>query len=365
MRLNQRQHEQQTELESLTVRIPRLLKERLGSLLGGNASENARVVLETGMRGVDSLQDKHELIGLQKDERSAMLRILAKGYGEPYSRAEAAFLAQRAHQSYQLADTGIVNRNLLLSNLKAFDAVRRLRIECISQGMLPLEYEAQGLDRYYHGNLGNSNNESLNDTVAKCIAELSEFPYRSHAEFYSRCLEVALRDEPVLPLDRLNIILSPYIKDLILVALRSFSVSTQQRIVEPKTIYNGGTVQYLQSFKLGSVSITPTSIGDEFTAGIIFPDRDVIVALNSFIEFRQFDVLARAFQHAEWETKGGKYLFLKMSSSVGACYLRVGGVQMGLSATEYADLLGALDMFKADSQIKSELERLSNVFGEI
>ena len=365
MKKVQQQSDQQADLESLTVRIPRMLKERLGSIFGGNASENVRAVLESGMRDVDSLQDKRELITLQRDERAAMSRVLEKGHGELLSRAQLAFLAQRAHQAYQLSDTGIVSRELLLSNLKAFDAVRRLRIECIAEGSLPRDYDPEGLDRYYHGNLGNSGSGTIGETITKRIAEFEDFPYRSHAEFITRCLEVALRDEPILPVDRLNFVLAPYLGNLVKVALRSYYVKAQQPLVVPKTIHNGGSVKYLPGSSSSEVAISPSAIGDDFTLGITLRNRGVVIALNSYVEFCQFDLLARAFESAEWEVKGGKYIFLRTSPKDRDCALRVGSVQIELSGTEYSDLLRRLQEFKAEPKVKSELERLAHIFGEI
>jgi len=96
-----------SDLESVTIRIPVWLKESLERIKGSFAgvstmSDAVRFVMETGVGAVDPLRDANELQELQKGEQQALHRIVAKWHHghQLFSRAELAFIAQWAHQAY-------------------------------------------------------------------------------------------------------------------------------------------------------------------------------------------------------------------------------------------------------------------------
>lgn len=355
-----------SDLESFTIRIPVWLKgslERIkGSLSGiSTVSDAARLVMETGAGAVEPLGDARELLDLQKNEQQALQRIVAKWqHGQQlFSRAELAFISQWAHQAYMYCKTGNVQRSPILANLQAFAAVRSLRNE-----LYKYSESTEWRDRYYHGNLGNSGGESLEDKVASTIESLKEFPYSSYAEFASRCLEVALRDEPPLPADRLNDMLRPYLPALIKLALRAHLHSKGKSALPVDTEFNVAMVKHPKAVTCGHISMSPNILGDSMTAAIIWEGGNLIVAVNGFVELNELITLVNAAPH-EHQVKGERFLIFPPMAPVSQYVMRVGGVQIAFKDEEFDDLRKALRDVMKQPVMKAEYERLSWIYGEI
>lgn len=355
-----------SELESFTIRIPVWLKGSLERIKGSMAgistmSDAARFVMETGAGAVEPLGDTRELLDLQKDEQQTLQRIVAKWHhGEQlYSRAELAFISQWAHRAYMLSKVSNVQRSPILANLQAFAAVRSLRNERYK----PSE-ATEGRDRYYHGNLGNSGVESIDDKLSSTISSLKEFPYSSHAEFASRCLEVALRDEPPLPVDRLNDVLRPHLPALIRLALRAYLNSKGKPALPVDTGFNVASVKYPKAVTRGRISISPNILGDSMTAGIIWEGGNLIVAVNGFVELNELMTLVNAVPH-EHQATGQRFLIFPPMPPVSQYVMRVGGVQIAFQDSEFDDLRNVLTEVMKQSVMKMEYERLSWIYGEI
>lgn len=354
------------DFESLTIRIPTWLKgslERIkGSIAGvSTVSDAARLVMETGAGSVEPSGDIRELLELQQDEQQSLQRIVAKWHhGEQiYSRAELAFIGQWAHRAYMHITISNVQRSPIQANLQAFASVRSLRNERYKQSEI-----TERRDSYYHGNLGNSGAESIDEKLNSTISSLKEFPYSSHAEFASRCLEVALRNEPVLPGDRLNELLRPHLAPLIKLALRAYLLSKERPAVPIDSSFNIGSVVHPKAVTKGRISISPNILGDSMTAAIIWEGGNLIVAVNSFVELNELLILTNAVKH-EHQATGSRFHLFSPMAPISQYVMRVGGVQIAFQDSEFDDMRTALAEVMSQPVMKAEYERLSWIYGEV
>lgn len=355
-----------SELESFTIRIPVWLKGSLERIKGSfsgvsTMSDAARLVMETGAGAVEPLGDIRELLDLQKNEQLALQRVVAKWHhGEQlFSRAELAFIGQLAHQAYMYSNVSNVQRAPILANLQAFAGVRSLRNE-----VYPLSDSVEGRDRYYHGNLGNSGKESFDDKLNSTITSLKEFPYSSHAEFASRCLEVALRDEPPLPVDRLNSILRPHLSALIKLALRAYLTSKGKPALPCDTSFNVDSMKYPKAITRGRINVSPNLLGDSMTAGIIWEGGNLIVAVNGFVELNELMTLVNSVPY-ENQVTGARFVIFPPVAPLSQYVMRVGGVQIAFQDSEFDDMRAALAEVMTQPVMKAEYERLSWIYGEM
>lgn len=355
-----------SDLESVTIRIPLWLKESLerikGSLAGvSTMSDAVRLVMETGVGAVDPLKDANELLEIQKDEQQALQRIVAKWHHghQLYSRAELAFIAQCAHQAYMFSKASNVQRYPVLANLQAFGCVIALRNELYKRTEA-IEWR----DRYYAGNLGIQGGESIDEKLALAISSLKEFPYSSFAEFASRCLEVALRDEPTLSVDRLNDVMRPHLAALIKLALRAYFQRKEKPAQPVQDRGWGGAVRYPNAVIKGRITVSPNISSDSITAGIIWEGGNLIVTVNNFIELGELVTLVGAVP-TDYQVTGKRFMLTPPMAPVAQYVMRVGGVQITFEGTEFNDLHAALTELMAQPLVKSEYERLSWIYGDI
>lgn len=355
-----------SDLESFTIRIPSSLKrsiERIKESFSGfsTVSDAARFVMETGAGAVEPLGDARELGDLQKEPKETLQRISIKWrHGQQiFSRAELAFVSQWAHRAYMTAKSSNVQRSPIMANLQAFDVIRSLRNE-----MCKHTEAAEWRDRYYQGNLGNLNGESIGDKTVSAIEALKEHAYSSYAEFASRCLEAALRDEPPLPVDRLNVLLRPHLPALIKLALRAYLQANEMPVLQLETGFNVASAKYAKTVTRGCISIAPNIMGDSMTAAIILKDGDLIVAVNGFVELGELITSVGAISN-EHQVTGQRFFIIPPTPPLSQYVMRVGGVQIAFRGTEFDDLRAALGEVMEQPDMKSEYERLSWIYGDI
>lgn len=355
-----------SDLESFTIRIPSSLKrsiERIKESFSGfsTVSDAARFVMETGAGAVEPLGDARELGDLQKEPKETLQRISIKWrHGQQiFSRAELAFVSQWAHRAYMTAKSSNVQRSPIVANLQAFDVIRSLRNE-----MYEHTEAAEWRDRYYQGNLGNLGGESIDDKIVAATEVLKKHAYSSYAEFASRCLEVALRDEPPLPVDRLNVLLRPHLPALIKLALRAYLQAKETPVLPIETGFNIASAKYVKTVTRGCISISPNIMGDSMTAGIIWKGGDLIVAVNGFVELGELITSVGAISN-EHQVTGQRFFITPPTPPLSQYVMRVGGVQIAFRGTEFEDLRAALGEVMEQPDMKSEYERLSWIYGDI
>ncbi len=356
------------DFESFTIRIPTWLKDSLvrikGSYSGINTiSDAARLALETGAGSFEPLADARELWEMQKDEADALKRIIAKWQcgQQIFNRAELTFIGQLAHRAYMSTQTSNVQGSPIKSNLKAFNAIRTLRNTRYTQTEA-VEYR----DRYYHGNLGNSGGGTIDDQIASMIQTMKEFPYSSHAEFISRCLEGALRDEPSFPIDQLNDVLRPHLPALIKLALRAYYQDKKKPAlaIKSESGFNVASAKYPKPVTHGRICVSPNIFGDNITAAIIWKEANIIVTVNGFIELGELITLTCAASH-EHQVYGQRFTIIPPALHDSQYVMRVAGVQITFQDGEFEDLRTALKDVMEQPDMKQEYERLSWIYGDI
>lgn len=184
---------------------------------------------EVARQMLDAVVEQKLPAGFVVDKEEMLREILRAQRDElPLTQHHYAFLADQAHAAYQRTSRDFIRADLLLSNLNAFDAFLKLR-----NTFFP-ERAEQPSDRYFYANLGSKAQEAPNLPAAieqgrLLIQELGR-PYRSTAEFMSRNLDVALRDELNIPGDALDATLRPYLKELLLLALKAFAYENDRPV---------------------------------------------------------------------------------------------------------------------------------------
>lgn len=184
---------------------------------------------EVARQMLDAVVEQKLPAGFVVDKEEMLREILRAQRDElPLTQHHYAFLADQAHAAYQRTSRDFIRADLLLSNLNAFDAFLKLR-----NTFFPDRSE-QPSDRYFYANLGSKAQDAPNLPTAieqgrLLIRELGR-PYRSTAEFMSRNLDVVLRDELNIPGDALDAALRPYLKELLLLALKAFSYENDRPV---------------------------------------------------------------------------------------------------------------------------------------
>ena len=184
---------------------------------------------EVARQMLDAVVEQKLPAGFVVDKEEMLREILrAQRDDLPLTQHHYAFLADQAHTAYQRTRRDFIRADLLLNNLNAFEAFLKVR-----ESFFP-ERQGQASDRYFYANLGTKAQEAANVLAAieqgrLLIQELGK-PYRSTAEFMSRNLEFALRDELNIPVEALDRALRPYLKGLLLLALKSFSYDNDRPV---------------------------------------------------------------------------------------------------------------------------------------
>lgn len=358
--------QQDQELESFTIRVPSWLKSQLEKLKGSQAgvtttSDAARYALERGMDLVNPENDAKELYGLQANEQLALRQIAAKGQkGELlFSRAELALVAQWASRAYALTRQSLVGHQPLRANLQAFAAFISLR-----DSIYGVSEVVEGRDRYYMGNLGGIQGETVLEKNNLAIATIGAYANAGLAQFASRNLDVALRDEPPIPLDLLNAALRPYIPALIKLALRGYLLSHDKPAVPANLEFNSHLQKIPSLVKKGDVTVSPTLVSDSITAAIILDRNDVIVSINSYLELIEFSTLVNALERGD-QLSGSRFLLIAPNQFVSQYLLRVSGVQIAFKEDDFESMKAALKELIEQPVIRSECERLAWIFGEL
>jgi hypothetical protein len=278
--------------------------------LGLSPSDTAREAMEEGL---DRLlqkktreQDRLELSNLERNRKEGLIYLLRKEKeGIELSRAEWSFLAQLANECYDAHyhSIQIIDRELLIANMLAFAEVIKLRNSQYPQ------LEKSDEDRYYFGNMGFSwvdREERANDLITHvrlAIKGLPEIPSIGTAVFTSRNFDVALRDEPTLDIRRLNTLLRPYLKSLLLISLRGYWDKNKKAVIDDEEF---SKLKWLQGdSRHGSLYDVAPIANDHFSLSINISDTAIsigieaknhpfVFALNNFVEITGFiSLLAR------------------------------------------------------------------------
>lgn len=358
--------DQDQELESFTIRVPGWLKAQLEKLKGSLAgvtttSDAARYALERGMDFANPESDAKELHALQMNEQLALQQIAAKGQagGQLFSRAELSLVAQLASRAYALTKQSMICQQPFVANLQAFAAVISLRNSIYRKSDL-----FEDRDRYYMGNLGNLPGETIKDKTEHAIAAIGTYANAGFARFASRNLEVALRDEPALPLDPINAAMQPHLPALIKLALRGYLLTKEKPAIPVNLEFTFPMKKFPSSVTRGHVTVSPNLLSDSITAGIILDRNDVIVPINSYLELTEFSTLVNALEDGG-QFSSGRFLLMAPTPVVSQYLLRINGVQIAFKEGDFESLKMALQGLMAQPVMKSECERLSWMFGEL
>lgn len=357
---------QDQELESFTIRVPSWLKNQLEKLKGLQAgvtttSDAARYALERGMDIVNPENDGRELYALFSDEQSALQQVAAKcnKNGSFFSRAELTLVAYLASQAYSLTKLGLVDPKLLSSNLQAFGEFIKLRNSIYGTP------EAIGhREKYYMGNLGGIYGESILEKNNNAISQISSLANQGFSQFASRNLEVALRDEPPIPLDQLNNALKPYIPSLIKLALRGFLLLKNKPAIPENLEFNTFQRRSPSYVKNGRVAVSPNLMLDNISAALIFDRNDVIISINSYFELTEFYMLVNSIKKEE-HLSCNRFKLIAPNSFHSQYLLHISGVQIALEDEDFESLKTALTDVMEQEAVALECERLSWRFGAL
>lgn len=183
---------------------------------------------EVARQMLDSVVEQQLPMGFVLDKEERLREILRAHRDDlPLAQDHYAFLAIQAHAAYQKTNRDFVRLDLLLSNLDAFEAIVCLR-DRTNAG-----YDLKD-DRYFFGNLGSK--AQSESTLIAAIQQAREniqslgTPYRSTAEFISRNLEVILSKHMGLSNDAVDEALRPYLKNLLSLSLKAFSVENDRPV---------------------------------------------------------------------------------------------------------------------------------------
>ncbi len=217
------QLETKTQQQTLSIRISDALREFLerSKIVISNArgdlvstSDVAKILLESAKD--DRLDYRLEAAELQQDPTQSMWSIRRKWENkQDLSRPEWIFLAQYIQIACEEVSENprMPGPEAYTHLLEALLAVRDLRAD---RGI--------GLDRYYLGNLGQGDDAVFNErqfdpdlipqTVRRVIQQLRDEPEPKKPSFAGRNFYVALRDEELADITKVNHVLQPYMDTL-------------------------------------------------------------------------------------------------------------------------------------------------------
>jgi hypothetical protein len=290
-----------------------------------STSDVVRDLLEKGLRDTP--------LGFVRDNEEVLRDIVKAWRNQQILRREwLVFLSDGAHDAYMLSKRDTVDPNLLRNNLLAFRAVITLRDELQPRGQ-------QDTDHYYLSKLSNAG-ETVLDAIDAAIARTDNgMVTRTEAEFRSRNLHVALRDESAaLPEERLHTVIEPFLPGLITLALKGFWYREKRPIELSESLD-----LYLQQLRLpvdaqlhkhGDLSLNFLGGHEEFPALLDFGPRHMMLSLN-YVRFS--DLAALVKQPGE-----GDHFVLQRLPIRGEdnyeFYERTSGLRIWFSAREFDDL---------------------------
>lgn len=353
-----------SEFVSATFRIPKELRaslERLPTLFPGLAtvSNAVRHTLEVGLQDEKRLREVQDLDLLQEDASLTIQQLVAKwNQGGGYSRAELAFLAYWARQAYLRTPASNVQKAPLAANLLAFAAIWAIRAEIHGHPDAHIHR-----DRYYQSNLGSSFEEPIPDKVQRAVESLPAYPYQSQAAIASACLDEALRNEPSMPVERLNDALKPYLTPLMKLAVRGLYLGTG------KPVLNEGKPQFVRmhlpaSVCNGTVTLIPVTSGASLGVNIAHTSSHVSISVQSFPDLCELLLLVRAVMQGHTVT-GGRFQIAPPTPNAPCYILRTDGVQLSLLASDFEDLRTALDSLMKQPSMMHEAVLMAWVYGDI
>ncbi|MGN6529535.1 MAG: hypothetical protein ACTHL8_24345 [Burkholderiaceae bacterium] len=327
-------------------------REYVGSY-GGEPPSTSDAVRDLIERGLSESP-----LGFVRDREEVLRDILkATSRREPLRRELLTFLTDCAHDAYMFTKRSTPDPDLLLNNLLAFKAVVQLRLASTRQ-------KSSDLDSYYLGNLSASG-APLPQAIETAITRLREGA-TGGAEFLTRNLHVALRDEPTsLPQERLYQVLEPFLPGLVVTALKGFWYREKRAIELAQALH-----EHLQQLALPPTSLqwrsgpcTLSLIGshEQMPALLDFGERNLSLSLD-YVRLCDLEALVRhpgegdAFTLQRLSLAGAEHFFVQE---------REGGFRIGLTSTEMSDLRQIFERLNADPAVSRAREVLDRRFGRI
>lgn len=329
----------------------------------------------------DGISGEQQLARMQCNVRGTLLTLLRKeALGDLLSRAEWQFLANMSYQTYDSAyhELDVIDRDLVAANMLAFAAVMKLRDEQYPQ------LANQAADRYYLGNIGFSwTNSAVADNdlqtfIRSAVGGLPRFPSVGCGSFPSRNFDVSLRDEPRLDHMRLNQVLKPFLRSLLLVCLYGYWNENNQAILTDQDRVDGRRKSEEEQSMRNCVVLEPVSNGHfhlsphatETTIGVVIEPRHhaYVFALNDYVELTGFaSMLTRISPEYRHATMPGFELATMESREASAAgyILASGRWRHFFSVEEFEALKDVLKQFFAAPSTSTHLQKLELIYGKI
>lgn len=359
----------------MKTRLPKLieiffekLKERRFAKITSSANKN--------------ISNQEQLGRMQCNIKGTILTLLRKETeNELFSRAEWQFIAEMNNQAYDRSyhHLEVVDKSIIISNILAFAAVIKLRDE-----QYPHLANQEG-DRYYWGNIRFSwaddaaNAADLQAYIRAGVAGFPNFPYSGSAAFSSRNLEVSLRDEPDLDLIRLNAVLKPFLRSLLLVCTYHYWKENEEPIITDNDRRDGRRKTEKELTMKNMVLLEPVSNdyynlsahATENTISIAIEARNhpYVFSLNNYFEITNFKSLLTRLTPDNSYVKMPEFELMAIknySSTTLQQYLLANGRwRHTLSAEELHALKDLLGKFFASPSTSAHLEQLEVIYGKI
>jgi hypothetical protein len=341
-------------------------------LLGLSASDTAREALDAGLNSMlkrgyrEQTMDEFTVLDAN---HTASLRLLVdkESRGSSLSRAEWYFVADKVNQTYRDLPEGIetLDPDLIAANLRAFSALIALRDETYPS------LRGQEADRYYYGNMGYSyiDTSSIGYSISGHVdAAVSGFvrPHFGSGDFPSRNLLVALRDEPDVDVSKLNYALKPFLKPLLMVALRGYWLKEKRPLVQAKES------QYpfitLPKKSNAHFHLSPLAEKNGISCAIEPVNHHYVFALNNYVEISDFSTLFSTVENGREHARVPGFTLSKIgfrTSSNYAYILGSGRWRHFFSEEEFESIKALMNDFTSDLAVESHLKSLEMVYGKV
>lgn len=349
-------------LRNFTVRFMESALERVEStaktFYGGRLStgEAIRRLAEERLDQIESEQPREPI-------RTGLLRILREWRSaRTLSSEDLRFIATWAHEAYSRCRHAFVSRDVLVANVTAF----REAVSVVTRGKIPKATEPT--HRHFIGNLQTSAADleggTLTEAVDRWLEVLPEYPSPEQAEFASKNLLAFLNEERTLATPHLDKALGPYLPSLLQLAIRGYWYAEQRPLVEPQAGFPHPRPLAVGPINRGRISFTPILRDHEFTAGLAFNDRGLVLTLNHYIEAEEFTTLTHYAVEGH-EARGEMFTWTpEPSNPKGVVFFRPGMSQL-FKVEELVAVDQCLQAFWRDPKIASTLDRLAYVYGRI
>lgn len=330
----------------------------------------------------EKIPDHQLLARMQCNVRGTLLTLLRKErLGDLLSRVEWRFLANMSYQTYDSAFHKIeaVDRDLIAHNILAFAAVIKLRDEQYPH------LRNQVSDGYYRGNMNfswirrDADAKGLQAFVHAGVEGFPQFPSSGCGSFPSRNLDVSLRSEPELDQIRLNQVLQPFLRSILLVCLYGYWTKTGEAILTDRDRPDGRRKTDVELSMENIVTLDATSNrhfhlsahGTETTIGVaITPlQHQYVFALNDYVELIGFSsMLMRISSENNQATMPGFEFgavppYTKSDSQ--RFILGSGRWRHFFSREEFEALKDVLEKFAAAPTNAAHLKKLESIYGRI